>query len=1097
MAEELESLGGGDARLGHLTDAVQWLLEGFNSAVITFGQAATGKSLALFGAGQQLEQPLLLSMLKDLFRQARSSADYRVGMACWELQDGRVRGLLATDQPAGSDHGSCAGFSTQHACVEVASLSDAQDALQQAQLNSVNWATNSSGRLQPVSNRAHFFLQLQLYNRRGLLSTQHLSMLHVVDLAGSHSLSGGSTLAGGAADIGSDEALRQQEQRERRATNQELLGVTRMITALAQAQTAGASGSSPAVSARDSRLLEQVTPLLAGNCRTFLLACVSPHAAEYLDSLNTLRIASRAQGIKVAQFQQQQQQGQRAQSFEQSAPGPLELPAKDRDREDDLSWQTVLNAAGGHQGSIPEGSAAAGLRAEGSFSFHNDSSANAPAAVSDDLKRHSMAESQLDNTSRLLEDLKAEDSETAEELEQQLGRLKQEFQQLYSCTVDEQRQGPRHATAWERERAVARRARAVQSMQQQGPGRLVDQVLQQLQDVGLSAGELGARARHGSPASSPPCREALRPSSAVNQASPQGQTGVPMPQRVSEQQLHGVILAGAPGTSGSWDGGRPSAARALRFPHAHARPHGGSPVAGYRPQKAAASQSAGRDGDAAGAVSYNSRVQQQGQLLHRRPPARESSLSLAELVSAPQAAADSPSAAAISQQHQHGSLAQQQQGQEPGLRDPQEVASWAASPPTSRAASPVPSPRSPLSTLHTYDQQGSPSINDMLAGRRVSPDPIPAAAAGGSCRDVPQDHRLRELQVANEALVAMLDREKGNCRAAQERQQELEMHMQEVATQYELQLTESRLAESKLRATCRRLESEGMFAEVFDTYEREIASLQAEARRMQTENVELAAQAAEKRNQSPGRPGSRQQQHSSRSSRAGSPCALRGRGDEAAPVALPPGSLDAQLQGLRRALRKCEGERDAAKAANGDLQRQQRTGELYRKKAEDSIKRVTALQHRLAQQQDELHAQGLAKAEAAASLSALEGDMDFLKQEHESVASLRDQVRVLRSQKRRDVVLANLPPVRPDSVVMPRGRNACTAVELCKRLQGAVMHAAAAAERLSTEVQAFLEDRKSMQQREAILLDLLMGNLASVAGKPAMRPPSRATSINV
>ena len=49
--------------------------------------------------------------------------------------------------------------------MEVASLSDAQDALQQAQLNSANWATNSSGRLQPVSNHAHFFLQLQLYNR--------------------------------------------------------------------------------------------------------------------------------------------------------------------------------------------------------------------------------------------------------------------------------------------------------------------------------------------------------------------------------------------------------------------------------------------------------------------------------------------------------------------------------------------------------------------------------------------------------------------------------------------------------------------------------------------------------------------------------------------------------------------------------------------------------------------------------------------------------------------------------------------------------------------------------------------------------------------
>ena len=42
----------------------------------------------------------------------------------------------------------------------------------------------------------------------------------------------------------------------------------------------------------------------------------------------------------------------------------------------------------------------AGLRAEGSFSFHWDSSATAPAAISDNLKRHSMAESQMDNTSR-------------------------------------------------------------------------------------------------------------------------------------------------------------------------------------------------------------------------------------------------------------------------------------------------------------------------------------------------------------------------------------------------------------------------------------------------------------------------------------------------------------------------------------------------------------------------------------------------------------------------------------------------------------------------------------------------------------------------
>ena len=56
------------------------------------------------------------------------------------------------------------------------------------------------------------------------------------------------------------------------------------------------------MSTRDSRLLEQLAPLLAGNCRTFLLACVSQRAEDYLDSLNTLRIASRARGIKVGLF---------------------------------------------------------------------------------------------------------------------------------------------------------------------------------------------------------------------------------------------------------------------------------------------------------------------------------------------------------------------------------------------------------------------------------------------------------------------------------------------------------------------------------------------------------------------------------------------------------------------------------------------------------------------------------------------------------------------------------------------------------------------------------------------------------------------------
>ena len=45
--------------------------------------------------------------------------------------------------------------------------------------------------------------------------------------------------------------------------------------------------------------MQLVAPLIAGNARTFLLAAVSSHPNSYLETVNTLRIATRAQKIQV------------------------------------------------------------------------------------------------------------------------------------------------------------------------------------------------------------------------------------------------------------------------------------------------------------------------------------------------------------------------------------------------------------------------------------------------------------------------------------------------------------------------------------------------------------------------------------------------------------------------------------------------------------------------------------------------------------------------------------------------------------------------------------------------------------------------------
>lgn len=59
------------------------------------------------------------------------------------------------------------------------------------------------------------------------------------------------------------------------------------------------SAAKQVTSARDGTLMQLVGPLLAGNARTFMLAAVSPNADDYLDTVNTLRIATRAQNIQV------------------------------------------------------------------------------------------------------------------------------------------------------------------------------------------------------------------------------------------------------------------------------------------------------------------------------------------------------------------------------------------------------------------------------------------------------------------------------------------------------------------------------------------------------------------------------------------------------------------------------------------------------------------------------------------------------------------------------------------------------------------------------------------------------------------------------
>lgn len=76
-------------------------------------------------------------------------------------------------------------------------------------------------------------------------------------------------------------------------------------------------------------------------------------------------------------------------------------------------------------------------------------------------------------------------------------------------------------------------------------------------------------------------------------------------------------------------------------------------------------------------------------------------------------------------------------------------------------------------------------------------------------------------------------------RSVQAKLHEAEADLNEIATQYELQLSSAKQEATELRSRCRKLEAETQFASVFDGYEQEISSLQALNAQLRDENSQL------------------------------------------------------------------------------------------------------------------------------------------------------------------------------------------------------------------------------------------------------------------
>ena len=286
---------GADASQGDVHEtigvpAVDWLLDGFNSTLVAFGEVGTGKTHSLFGgAGGERswqDQGLCGNVISQLFERVEAApSEFVVGISAWEILNNDTFDLLA--YPVEPNPSTQPTFTN----VRTNSRAAALKVLERARAGSQNWTHGGAHDSEPfvsLPNSAHAFVRLTLVN----VQKRRCSTVHLVDLAGSQSLDRRHSPR--AFQITAENA------KERKNINQQLLAFSRVVQEMSQANEGrGDSVASEVklISMRDSRLTQVLGPVMAENSRTVFLATVDGRQEHYNDTVQTLRTATRAMHV--------------------------------------------------------------------------------------------------------------------------------------------------------------------------------------------------------------------------------------------------------------------------------------------------------------------------------------------------------------------------------------------------------------------------------------------------------------------------------------------------------------------------------------------------------------------------------------------------------------------------------------------------------------------------------------------------------------------------------------------------------------------------------------------------------------------------------
>jgi hypothetical protein len=271
---------------------VDGVTEGYNGTVFAYGQTGCGKTYTIQGCDDSPEQrgvvPRAIIQIFDTASVADSETRYLIRASYLEIYNEEIRDLLGRDTKVKlelREHSDGTVFVKDLSTHPVFGVRDCEQVMERG------WKHRSTGAtlMNVNSSRSHsiFTIYVERCDEKSADSTGNLhsdgvgriraSKLNLVDLAGSERQS----KTGATGD----------RQREAAKINLSLSALGNVISALVD-------GRSKHIPYRDSKLTRLLQDSLGGNTKTLMIACVSPAADSYDETLSTLRYANRAKNIR-------------------------------------------------------------------------------------------------------------------------------------------------------------------------------------------------------------------------------------------------------------------------------------------------------------------------------------------------------------------------------------------------------------------------------------------------------------------------------------------------------------------------------------------------------------------------------------------------------------------------------------------------------------------------------------------------------------------------------------------------------------------------------------------------------------------------------